>query len=75
VVHSDAEHAGAGGHPGYDVVRGMVGHAGLSPGMVTVTLVGRRSTVRVHFTPAGSVGRPVQLSGGRQGGWIQMVEV
>jgi hypothetical protein len=75
MVHSDAEHAGAGGQLRYDVVRGVVGHAGLNPGMVTVTLVGRRSTVLVHPSPAGGVCGPVQLMGGTQGGAIQMVEV
>ena len=57
VVHFDAEHAGRVGQPRAEVTRGVVGQAGLKPGMVNV--VGRMSTVLVQPCGGGVEG-PVQ---------------
>jgi hypothetical protein len=54
------------------VTLGVVGHAGLSPGMVKV--VGRMSTVVVHPSGGGFNG-PMHVMGRAQGGTSQTVEV
>lgn len=72
VLHSDCEQAGLGGQFKLDVIRGVVGQAGLSPG--TVKVVGRMSIVLVHPS-GGGVDGPVHVMGGAQGGASQMVEV
>jgi hypothetical protein len=72
VLHRDCEQAGLGGQPRLEVTLGVVGQAGLRPGMVKV--VGRISTVEVQPS-GGGVGGPVHVMGGTQGGAIHTVEV
>lgn len=72
VVHFDCEQAGLGGQPKAEVTRGVMGQAGLSPGMVKV--VGRISIVLVQPDGGGMEG-PVHETGGAHGGGSQMVEV
>ena len=55
------------------MTEGVVGQAGLGPGIVMVVF--RRSTVRVQPLGNGTVVGPVHVICGTQGGAINMVDV